>query len=289
MTGRWAWPAPVWALLLAGCTPSPPAWDTAAPAVAEVEPAVVSRADITSVLTVDAVIVATPTFAVLAEADCVVNHVWLKPDSRVTRGQRVAWQGDTNLRAPVDGFLVGQLVPDGVFVHAGVPVAQLRYAGFGASATIPASLAYRLYDGPDSARLQVTGGPGPSDCSLLPVAATSETDAPAPVEDASGSSEPQLRILCAIPGDITVIDGTGGVLGITTGQRSNVLTLPLAAVAGSADVGTVVRLVDGEPVLTEVTLGITDGVRIEIIDGLEEGDEVWPYGPDLRPRLPGRP
>jgi hypothetical protein len=66
--------------------------------------------------------------------------------------------------------LVDCPVPGGTLVHAGVPVALVRYAGFGAVATVPPEVAYRFYAEPTGGRVQVTGGPGPTDCTPLPVA-----------------------------------------------------------------------------------------------------------------------
>jgi multidrug efflux pump subunit AcrA (membrane-fusion protein) len=283
---RVVWPVltvVVMVVTLTGCTNVPLDVGGAPPAPSEVAPAVVTRADVVSVLTVDAVIVATPTFAVLAERDGVVRHVGIEPGAQINAGQAVATQDGEELRAPVDGFYVGREVPDGVFVHAGVTVALLRYAGFGATATVPPDAAYRLYGDPSGARLQVTGGPGPTGCVLLPVAATADDMDPGPA-----TTDGQMSMLCAVPAGLRLIDGSVGVLALTTAERRQVLTLPAQAVAGTAGRGSVLRMVDGELVPVEVTLGVTDGVRVEILAGLDEGDQVWPYGPHLRPVLPGR-
>lgn len=288
MTGRRTWFPLTVVLALGGCSPEPPAIGAETVEPSEVAPAVVTRADIVSVVTMDATVVATPSFAVLAEEDGIVHHAWFKLDTPVDAGQEVASQSDVALVTPVEGFVVERLVPDGVSVHRGVPVVLLRYAGFGATATVPVSAAYRLYDGPVTARLQVTDGPGPTECTPLPVATSSDPAEAAQPGDDADAGVPQMQVLCAIPHDTELIDGSRGVLGITTGERRDVLTLPLQAVAGAAESGTVVKLVNGEPVLTEVHLGISDGVRVEVVEGLDEGDEVWPYGPNLRPLLPGR-
>jgi membrane fusion protein, macrolide-specific efflux system len=276
-------------LAVAGCTT--PALDLAPHAAepADVALAVVTRADITSVLTVDAAVRATPAYAVLAEVDGVVrHHPPLKPTTDLVAGEVVARQGEVMLTAPVDSFYVRAQVPDGVFVHAGTPIAVLRYAGFGATATVPPSAAYRLYEGATSARLQVTGGPGVTDCQPLPVAPAADPLEPQADPPAGGTSGAQMTVLCAVPAGSNLIDGSTGVLGLTTAERSQVLTLPAQAVAGADGHGRVVRRVDGGWVVTDVTIGVTDGVRVEIVDGLDEADEVWPYGPDLRPTLPGR-
>lgn len=267
--------------VLIGCTPADqvplgPTIETD-PAV----PAMVTRGDIVSVLTVDGTVVATPELVVLAEeGGRVVWHTQLEPEDPVLAGEVVAWEGEAQRAAPVAGFLAEWLVPDGVVVHKGVPIVALRYAGFGVAAAVPPAEAYRLYDGATSARAQVTGGPGPTECEPLPVRGTGAAGSAT-----EGMGEPKIEVLCALPEDIPAIAGSPAQLGLTTGERHDVLLLPAQAVAGAAGRGTVAKLVGGELVLVDVTLGITDGVDVEIIDGLAEGDEVWPYGPNLLPKV----
>jgi membrane fusion protein, macrolide-specific efflux system len=270
-------------LALAGCSGLSVDVGGAGPPPSDMAPAVVTRADVTSVITMDAIVAATPTFAVLAERDGVVRHADLAPDADVRAGQVVATQDGAQLVSFVDGFYVDRHVPDGAPVHAGVPVALIRYAGFGVTAAVPPEVAYRLYDDPVRARVQITGGPGPTDCTLLPVAVAAGEVLPG-----GSATGRQLTVLCAVSAGERLIDGSAGVLALTTAERRQVLTLPAQAVAGSSGRGEVLRMIDGDLVATEVTLGITDGVRVEIVAGLDEGDQVWPYGPHLRPFLPGR-
>ena len=57
-------------------------------------------------------------------------------------------------------------------------------------------------------------------------------------------------------------------------ERTNVLTVPLAAVR-TDKVGEYVYVIrDGQPVRTSVTTGITGDTSIEIVKGLNEGDEI---------------
>jgi hypothetical protein len=65
-------------------------------------------------------------------------------------------------------------------------------------------------------------------------------------------------------------------------ERVDVLALPIEAVAGSIDAGRVLlRDHTGAAVLTEVSLGITDGAWIEITAGLAKGDTVEMPSPSL--------
>lgn len=270
------------AMVMAGCTAGgPPSLDYQGAEVTEVVPAVVSRGNIVSVLTIDAMVTATPQFVVTAPKDGVVRHIKLLPDAAVAAGHVVAFQDGEELVAPADGFFVDWLVPDHVSVHAGVPIVAFRYVGFAAAATVPAEMAYRLYGGPASARVQITGGPGPTECQILPVAG--EPDELGPPTGGGENSAAVIPVLCAIPQGVEVYPGSAAVLGLNTAERQDVLLLPVQAVAGTAEHGTVAQLIDGAPVLREVTLGVSDGVNVEIVDGLVEGDQVLPYGPHLRP------
>jgi hypothetical protein len=169
------------------------------------------------------------------------------------------------------------LVPDGMRVAAQVPVVLVRYGGFAVRARLPAADAYRMYDGPDDARAQITGGPGPTTCKPV----TPEPEGPTGSDDA-GPTSGSLVVLCLLPSNAKVISGLRAVLGLRTAVRHNVLVLPVQAVAGQSGKGLVSKLVNGVAVATQVRLGITDGVVIEIVSGLREGDLVSPYGPHLR-------
>lgn len=73
-----------------------------------------------------------------------------------------------------------------------------------------------------------------------------------------------------------------GQIALRSGQVSDVLTLPVTAVSGSADMGEVWVVDDeGEATIRQVRLGATDGARVEIVSGLEEGARVYAVPPPL--------
>lgn len=262
--------------LSAGCTPGATSADGLVPSAQPAEPVVVARRSIVSVLALDVVVQASPEFAVPSTTDGrVVMGTALREGTRLAAGDLVATVAGEPVRTPVDAVFVRWLVYPGMAVRAGIPVAVLRYGGFGVAGTVPIVSAYRVYAGPTSARVQLKGGPGPIGCT--PVHPALEAQVPGADEEPSG-----LPVLCLIEDDHAVTAGLPGLLGLTTGEREDVLALPNTAVAGEAGRGSVAKLVNGEPVVTEVELGITDGVYVEIVSGLEEGDEVLPYGPGLR-------
>ena len=79
---------------------------------------------------------------------------------------------------------------------------------------------------------------------------------------------------------VQVFAGLTAKVTIAGGLAENVLTLPATAVEGAAGTG-VVYLIgsDGESVETPVTLGLSDGITVEITGGVEEGDLVLQFVP----------
>jgi macrolide-specific efflux system membrane fusion protein len=71
-------------------------------------------------------------------------------------------------------------------------------------------------------------------------------------------------------------DGVSVDVSVIYERRTDVLTVPAAAVTSDADGRSVVTQegADGEEVTTVVTVGETSGTLVEITDGLAEGDEV---------------
>ncbi|WP_162907246.1 hypothetical protein [Allorhizocola rhizosphaerae] len=237
----------------------------------------VKRGDIVSVVTIDAVIEARPRYTVSAPVESVIRPSdGMNAGRQVSAGAALGSADGQELVAPEDSVIVQWLVPAGAKVKARIPVVVLQHNGFGALAKLPPAHAYRMYDGPTSAKLQIIGGPGPAEC--RPVEAEQPAIAPAP-PNAGGVP---LTILCLLTKDGKAIAGLSAIVALHTAQRRDVLVLPVEAVAGDQTRGSVAKVLDGKPVLTEVKLGISDGVMIEIVGGLAEGDAVLAFGPNLR-------
>lgn len=252
--------------------------DSADSRTAEVK---VSRQNISAVLTVDAVLQATPHFTVAAPADGPVRHrADLRPGAAVQAGEHLALQRSAQVDSPVAGTFVRWLVADGASVNAGVPVAEVMYGGFGAAAAMPPAAAYRLFSGHLSARAEIINGPGPFDCPVLLSPETPPLPDPNGVE--SGNPGVGPAFVCAVPPNIRAIQGLRALVGLRTAERRGVAVLPVSAVAGSTGVGEVwlVRS-DGTVVIRKVDLGVTDGSVVEIIGGLALGDKVRATPPDL--------
>lgn len=102
-----------------------------------------------------------------------------------------------------------------------------------------------------------------------------------PAETGGGTSLAQLT--CPVPADVKVVPGLEVAVSVALGSRSDVLTVPTTAVDGEASTGTVYVLDEetGEPAPAEVELGLRQDGRVEITDGLEEGQEILEFVPGV--------
>ena len=85
-----------------------------------------------------------------------------------------------------------------------------------------------------------------------------------------------LRIELDTDVPFTLRSGYSAVAEIEVDRRANVLTIPERVVKFDGADANVLRANDGgEPVEHQVQLGLSDGLTIEILEGLEEGDQVF--------------
>jgi multidrug efflux pump subunit AcrA (membrane-fusion protein) len=188
------------------------------------------------------------------------------------------------LRAPISGTLTSFDLLVGQQVGLGESLAQVAPASFSLTATLAPEQQYRLLQQPTEAQVAINGGPAPFTCTGL----TITTGATGSGDDGNGGQGASGAVVrCAIPGDVQVFAGLTAKVTIAGGIAENVLTLPLTAVEGAAGTGVVYLIgADGEPVETPVTLGLNDGVDVEITSGLAEGDLVLQFVPGA-PADPG--
>lgn len=65
---------------------------------------------------------------------------------------------------------------------------------------------------------------------------------------------------------------------IVVAQRENAVVIPEQAIVPSGDRVTVYRIVDGKAVLTQIKLGLRSFGKVEVVDGLKEGDTIVTAG-----------
>jgi hypothetical protein len=259
-----------------------------------------------------------PVYGLVAPVDGEVRYLAVRPPTRTpTKATRVAtvWAGNkaNHVEVPAGSAFAGRLVDDRSTVTAGMPIVSAKYAGYGLVADLDGGQAYKISGAIGSVQAQIKNGPGPFPCTMLgTIAALPEgtvPDEPPPASAAPGAtngpgqvppgfpggesenSEPTgLRLVCTAPTDVKMINGAAATLDVVTEQASNVLVLPVEAVAGSQGKGKVdVVGPDGQRQTRDVVLGLTDGKVIEIRSGLTGDEDVAVPGPNLPPAQPNGP
>jgi hypothetical protein len=248
----------------------------------EARTAQVVRGDIEVVVAVEAVTIAAPSFVLRApEKGTVQIPAGRSRNDDVPVAETIFRTADHDVTSPVPTRVEEWLVPDGGWVTSGLPVVRLTYPGFALVGTMPPADAYRLVNGDLTATGQIEGGPAGFECSVLHApSATSEGQNAANAEARDATRGP--GVVCAIPPDVRAYADLPGQIALRSGQVSDVLTLPVTAVSGSADAGEVWALDDqGEATVRKVRLGANDGARVQIVDGLAEGARVVATPPPL--------
>ncbi|MBG6053951.1 multidrug efflux pump subunit AcrA (membrane-fusion protein) [Salinibacterium sp. CAN_S4] len=155
----------------------------------------------------------------------------------------------------------------------GDDVGKVAPPTFHVSGPIAPEQQYRLLNQPSEAQVTITGGPAPFSCTGLTIAA--------PVAGAdAGASPGSPTVRCAVPAGVTVFAGLSAELTLAGGVATDVLTIPTTAVEGSSQTGNVYFVLpDGTTESRPVTLGINDGINVEVTGGLAEGDMVLQFIP----------
>jgi biotin carboxyl carrier protein len=224
----------------------------------------VERRTIESVVVVDGLVVARPHVYVLSPARGQVD-VNARTGQEVEAGEVLGTVDGSAVKAPASGTIVETLLATGT-AEKNTPVVVIESSGWGVDITVPAEDLYRLYERPTQGTVNVTSGPAGLGCI---VSASPELTEPG-------------RLMCLIADGATLAPGLPARVGLPTAVSERTLALPLVAVAGRVDRGTVARVLsDGATETAQVSLGISDGTYIEILGGLREGDRVTPYPPGL--------
>jgi multidrug efflux pump subunit AcrA (membrane-fusion protein) len=217
----------------------------------------------------------------------------------VRAGQVLAHLGNTAITSPINGLVTALRVSSGSGpVPANAPLVTLQYQGFGIQVAIDPKYAYRAYGKPLKGVASLSFGASGFGCALVPgerspeSSAVSESSAQAgdmasqaggaaPGAPAADSSAPGPVFQCLIPTAISAFEGETAKVGIEYATVRGALVLPVSAVAGTAQSGTV-RLVTGSlSKVVPVRLGVSDGSVVQIVSGLALGDMVAASPPEL--------
>lgn len=179
--------------------------------------------------------------------------------------------------AGASGVLSSFSVLVGQVVGIGDVVGQVAPQTFNVTASIAPEQLYRLTEKPTEAQVTVQGGPAPFTCTGLAIITPLPGDSGG---DPSGDGSGGTTVRCNVPADVRVFAGLVADMTIAGGVAENVLIVPMTAVQGAADTGIVYVIgADGEQEERSVTLGLNDGVNIEVTSGLTEGETILQFVP----------
>lgn len=186
-----------------------------------------------------------------------------------------------NVTAPVAGTVSSLPMVIGQTVAIGDVVAKVAPSTFSVTGQIAPEQQYRLQTKPTEAAVQVVGGPGSFTCTNLSISVPLDGgDATPGGEDGASTPATGATVRCSVPAEVTVFAGLTGTITLPGGSADDVLVLPVTAVKGNSQTGSVwVVGEDGEPVETPVGLGLNDGSSVEITSGVEEGASVLEFLP----------
>jgi hypothetical protein len=195
----------------------------------------------------------------------------------------------TKVLAPITGILSSLTVIHGQSVAVGDATGQVAPPSFSVSGALSPEQQYRLLTKPTEASVAITNGPAPFTCTSLAI--TTPLAGEATGGDGASGGQPATSgttVTCAIPAEVTVFSGLAAQITIAAGLAENVLVVPTTAVTGSAQTGVVWFVMpDGGTQERSVTLGMTDGTNVQIIDGLAEGDLINQFVPGATAVSPG--
>jgi hypothetical protein len=275
-----------------------------------------TRQDLSNKIALTGKVTINPVFGLVAPVAGEVRYLDVKaPTSTPTKPTRVAtvWVGNkaNHVEVPAGSVFAGRLTEDRSTVPQGMPIVTARYIGYAVVADIDGSQAYQVSDALAEVRAQVRNGPGPFTCTVLGTIAalpagtipeapqatpgpSSTARQPAKIQPPGEETQPSeptgMRVVCVPPTDVRLINGAAVGLELITARATNVLVLPVEAVAGGQGKGRVdVVGPDGTRQTREVTLGLSDGKVIEIKSGLTGDETVAVPGPNLPGAEPVKP
>ncbi|MFC4072078.1 efflux RND transporter periplasmic adaptor subunit [Actinoplanes subglobosus] len=301
------------ALVLSGCTSEAdtaptPELEARGTVLTTVQP---TRQDLTNQISLSGKVSINPVYGIVAPAEGELRFTERQPTTvAVSRDTWVAsvWDGGVprKIFVPEGSTMAGRLMDDRSPVSKGMPVVSARHVGYGITADIDSAQAYRISGAVKQIKAQIKNGPGPFDCkpvgtiAALPAGTFPEpepvpTKAPAANPSAppviveterpaapEGSEATGLRLVCAAPEKVRLINGSDVTLDVITGRAEDVMVLPVEAVAGLQGKGKVdIVGEDKQRTTVDVVLGISDGKVVEIKKGLTGSETIAIPGPNL--------
>lgn len=185
----------------------------------------------------------------------------------------------TEVKAPMGGTLDVTVLEDQQ-VAVGESIGTVSPGSLSVRGQLTADQQYRLVGAVGEAQVTLKGGPAPFTCTGLHIGAAAAAGAPGDVDPAAADASTGV-VTCAIPGDVTAFAGLGAEIEIVNGDAKDAVVVPVSAVLGSAEKGKVwvVAAEGAEPEERDIVLGLTDGQRIQVTEGLAAGDRILEFTP----------
>ncbi len=184
------------------------------------------------------------------------------------------------LTAPVAGTLSLPTLKDQL-VSVGDQVATVAPGTLSLTGTLTPDQQYRLIGAPGEATATLKGGPAPFTCTGLTIGSAAPAAGTGTDPATAGQSAASGQVTCAVPPGVTAFAGLGADIAIVNGTAEGALVVPVTAVQGSVQNGNV-WVVSGqgaEPEERAVTLGLTDGENVQVVDGVTLGETVLRFIP----------
>jgi multidrug efflux pump subunit AcrA (membrane-fusion protein) len=233
---------------------------------------VVERGSVVNALSLSGNVARDDSYGVRSELNGTVTAVHVTGGAAVTAGQKLFTvrqddpRKDIDVVAPEAGDVSEIALVKGQAATVGAESYTLTPARYHLLATVEPVQLYRLVNAPTEGTVTIAGGPAPFVCTGVGVQVSTEGTA---------------SVRCAIPADQTVFAGLPATMDLALGQVDDALVVPVTAVQGGSGSGNVwVDAGDGsDPEERAVKLGVNDGVMVEVVEGLEEGESVRQFVP----------
>lgn len=264
----------------------------------------VERTTITDDIAAPATVIADPSREQKTNVSGYVGY-WARANGeRVAQGQPIVevrvpldennpnlWTRHT-FEAPIGGILTRSVALN-ADVNDGDVLFTISPTTMSIEATLSPEERYRLEEDPTSAQIRINGGPEPFECTTIRMGDPVTSDDTTPPNDDEFPEETagdttSFTMSCAAPTDIRLVVGLTGSMVVSASEAKDILVVPTTAVQTDGVTSQVFQLdpATGETTSIQVTLGITDGSVIEVVDGLAEGDEILMFAPGNLEPLP---
>lgn len=252
-------------LLMTACVAAPASTSAPAPATSPASAATVEveKRDITDAIGIEGAVSAGATYDLTAPISGTLHYT---EESVPTI---TALDGSSaTIALPGSAMTVETLVPEGAETAVNTPVVRVVDSALLITADVSPAQLLRLGERtPIASRAQIEGSSGPFECALI--------------DRRASAVEGTFRIACRIPDDVPAVVGAPAQVVLVMEQKESVAALPIEAVAGTIDHGSVYPVGSDSPV--EIKLGVTDGVYVEIVAGLSVGERVEVPSPSILP------